>query len=321
MPTSLISRGPLGFGGAILAGVVSTAIFAVALAHAETLLVMVAYFTVLPLFLAGLGAGSLNGLAASLIGSAGLLLVQPPSTAIAYVIINALPAAILVALALRHHVTTEQQIEWYSEGNLLAIITLYPCFLFLLVFGLASGENGGLLTMTTKMLTEGTTQFKAQLDASMIDQFTLALNRLVRILPALAGCCWMFVTMLSMIAAQYILQQQNWNLRPGFTLTNLQIPQWLIMAAAATGLVGALAPAPYDYLGLNFCIMICVPFFFVGLAVIHAYAATKRFQMVILVILYVALSRLPWLALLVTVLGVVDQWANFRQRLIAKKPS
>jgi hypothetical protein len=315
------ARGPLGFIGAVFASGVSATLFAIALMRAETALVLIAYLTAIPLFIAGLGGGSLAGLVASLTGALGLYLVAPSNFAFVYTFVFAIPSIALTALALRYRIGADQKLYWYPEGYLLTAIAIYPCLFFLTVAGLMAGHEGGLLALTTEAFKTIADQFSKQLPADQAALVHAALQRLAKFAPAVVGCTWMVVTIIGMYIAQFLLQQHNWNLREKFSLTGLHVPHWLIYAVALTGLAGTLAPAPYDYFGKNLALILGLPFIFVGLAIVHAWAATTRAPTVLLVVFYVALTLFIWLALVVALLGVLDQWVDFRHRMTRPKPS
>jgi len=57
-----------------------------------------------------------------------------------------------------------------------------------------------------------------------------------------------------------------------------------------------------------------VPFFFTGLAVVHALAAQTRWPTLFLVFFYFVICLIVHLTLLVALLGAVDQWVDFRKR-------
>lgn len=307
----------LGIAAGLLAGGISAGLFAVALVHAETLLIFLGYLAPFPLFVAGLGTGFIGGLAAAVTGIAGLYLTGSASFAFAYAVLNALPAGFLIALAM-HHNSADQKTGWFPEGHLLTAITLYPCLFFLLSVAVTAGQDGGLLGLTSHMMAGISGQIKGKVDADTAIRLNTTVNYITKILPAFLGCAWIFVIMTGLAVAQKSLSQQNWNLRPDFDWRALQIPSWLIFAAAATGLM-TLAPAPYDYIGTNLCIMLCVPFFFVGLAVTHSWAATTKVKTFALVLVYIILCLMPWTGLVVTALGAFDQWLNIRQRLTGQK--
>ena len=60
-----------------------------------------------------------------------------------------------------------------------------------------------------------------------------------------------------------------------------------------------------------------LPFFFAGLAVVHAICRRIGARTAVLVVFYVFLVLFTWPAVLVAGLGLVDHWLGFRRRLRA----
>jgi hypothetical protein len=321
MTASLPSRGVRGYAGGVLAGIFGVVLFAAAYMQDRSVGIfltcfMLSYFSSVPLFLTGLGAGVGSSVAALGAGVAALCLIKQPAFAVLFAVLYGLPVIGLTRLALRKPVPVGR-----GERNILMAITLYPCGLFLAAVVATAKYKGGLLALTTGKMNEMFAPIKNQpnADPAMVENFMNALQRVIPLSPALIGCTWMILMLLGIIIAQSILKQQGWNLRPDFALASISIPSWLVFAAAATGLAGTFAHAPFDYIGTNLCIMLCVPFFFVGLAVVHVWAATTKAKIAILIGFYAILTVLVWSSLLVAGLGAFDQWFNFRQRLAGKQ--
>ncbi len=322
MDAPRIARGPAGYAGAALCGVVGAALFGVALTHAGTALIFLSYMVPVPLFMAGLGAGSFAALTAAFTGAAGLALAGPLSNlSFVFVFLYAAPVAFLTMLALRYRTDTEGKIYWYPEGHLLTAIAVYPVLVFLALAAMASGHEGGLLDMTMAAFKTAAEGLIKKFPPERAPDVHAAIDTAARLAPALAGCAWFLVMTISMAVAQKILRQQDWALRDGFTLQNVYVPSWLMFAVAAPGLAGALAPAPYDYYGKNTAIILGLPYFFAGLAVVHAWASRTRFRPAVLFAFYVLMTFMMWLTILVALLGVVDQWVNIRQRWNNPKPT
>jgi hypothetical protein len=302
-----------GIASGIFAGVLSAAMHAYSSLPSEATLpflahVVVAYLVGVPLFLAGLGGGMTGGIAASAASVVGLSFMLPMQIVLIYACLFALPALFLTFIALRANAT---QPAGRNEGYLLTAITIYPCVMFLIALAATVGQEGGLLGVTSRLVADS---IKGQLDPDLAAAQAPTLNALARFLPSILGCGWIFVILLSVGLAQKLLERVGKNLRAPFALMEVRIPNWLIFAAAATGVVGIMAPAPYAYVGINLCILLCVPFFIVGLIIVHAYAASTRAKNLVLWTFYLFFA---WLLPLVAVLGVVDQWFDFRRNLSA----
>ncbi len=306
---------------ALFGGGMSGILFAYALAHAQSLLAFFTiYLTGLPLFLVGLSSGGMAGILASICGAAGLFYTMPANIGVIYTMIFALPSALLIIFALRFRIGDDQKVYWYPEGNLLTVMTVYPCIAFLLLAA-AAMPKGGLLEMTIKSFNEVANQLSSQLPADSLGMLHDAIPEIAKILPALLGWTWMFVTVIGLVCAQVILQKRNWNMREPFALMNIHPPHWLVYALAATGLVGGFAPEPFDYIGKNAAIILSLPLLFVGLAVVHAWAARLRHGALALTVFYIVISVAFWFVPLVALLGAVDQWFHFRERWNAKQSS
>jgi hypothetical protein len=311
--TSPSSRRALGVAGAVLAGGISAVCFGLALLKADTMFVFLIYLSAIPLFIAGLSGGSVAAVIASAAGLVGLFSTFPSNYAILYFIVSACPSLVLTVLSLRHRIGADQKIYWYPEGHLLTATSLYPCALFLMAVMMTAGHQGGLLAMTTEIFNETADQVSKQFNPDQAVVIHMILERSAKIVPAVLGCSWMFLVIISLVLAQMLLNQQKWNIRADFSLNELHIPNWLIFAVAMTGLAGASFPEPYDYIGLNLGIILGVPFFFVGLAIIHAYANLQKSPLWLVIPFYVLLSLFPALVVFVALLGAVDQWVNFRR--------
>jgi uncharacterized protein YybS (DUF2232 family) len=320
MITPYPKRGAVGPLAALLAGGISALALGVALSHANSLLIFLSYLTALPIFVVGLATGGANALIASAIGMGVLLFATAPTVVLIYALIFVVPASGLVFLALRYRRSDDGKVYWYPEGYLLTALTLYACLLFLTIAATAAGPDGGLLTITTRLLNEALPQITAQQPPETAARIAEAIPQLARILPALVGCSWIFLMMISGFVGHIIVKQQNWHIRDVFELKSIVIPQWLIAAAALTGLAGFFAPGDYGYLATNVCMMLSLPFFFVGLAVMHVFAGRQKAPMWVLIPFYVVLTLLPQLGLFVALLGAFDQGLNLRQRLQRRLP-
>jgi hypothetical protein len=320
MATVSTSRGLLGLAGGIVAGAVSGGMLVYSLMPPENFFgalirICLAYMIMIPLLVAGLGAGIGSGILASLTGIAGLYFVDLQNT-IGYAVSCALPALMITVLALHNRLGSDQKIHWFPEGRLVTAIALYPCVVFLVAVLATLHEEGGLLGATIRIFAKTAHEVADAYGPEMADQMTSMASSVAGYLPAFMGASWAFLALLSFYAARMCLGWFHLNLRETFSLGTMEVPTWTIFAAAATGLLGLFAPAPYDYIGTNLCGMLCVPFFLTGLVVVHAYAATTKMKSLILGTFYMLFA---WLVPLVAVLGALDQWFYFRRRFAGAK--
>jgi hypothetical protein len=285
------------------AGAVAACLLSFAVAHAGSPIILLAYLASVPLVMAGLSGGIIAGALAATVGSLGLLAFEPASFALYFFIAHALPILGFIILAMSARVLRDGSLVWCNEGALLTGLVAYPCVIFLAVFAFSMGHDGGLLAMTTDTLNGVSDQILTllkdkgeKLSPEMIVQLQHYLTVVARVVPALLMCGWLFSTIGSIVVGQSILVQKKWHVRPAFALENIHVPNWVIYAAAVAGIAANLAPAPYDYAALNVALMTGMPFFFAGLAVVHAWAARGRAPTATLIGFYLILCLFIYLA-------------------------
>lgn len=331
------SRGFLGVMAGLLAAAVSAGGFAfgmmppesiagghsILLAHLATAFFL---FSSVPLFMVGLGTGPLSVLLAAAAGTLGLWLKTDANTTLYFALINAIPSVVLSWLALWNKKVDDKTTYWYPEGYMLAVLSALPCVLLIVKAYLSRHVDGGLMAETAKLMKDAVVQTLAQAGglegAAEVPPETLdsVITYIARILPALAGVTWISIVLTAAVFAQASLRQQGWNLRPRLSMVPMVVPQSLLLGVAAAGCIGYLAPEPYAYLGVNICILLCIPYFFLGLATTHVFARTRsKGSTAFLILFYLILCVLPWFGILVTLLGTLDQGLSLQQKMLAPK--
>lgn len=317
-----IARGLMGHVGALLAGAFSAFILVLALSYSDTPLLFLAYVSGLPLFVAGLGAGALASLLAAYAGSASLMLIVPSNITVLYIFLFGFPAVVLTAMAMRRRVGGDGKTYWYPVGYIAALLPVYASILFAIVAGLAHGEEEGLLGMSRHMLQALWDQperldrlREAKIDPVIIKE---GIEQLAFFIPAVCSAAWITVTLGGMMAAQRIVKAQGWNLRDGFDFEEFRLPAWLGYVVAGLAVATAATSGIRHYYAYNLVMIFGLPCILTGLAVVHFMAKRSRAKTPLLVIFYLALMILPWIGLLVVLVGLADHWADFRKRWNAK---
>ena len=85
-------------------------------------------------------------------------------------------------------------------------------------------------------------------------------------------------------------------------------------ALGAATVAGLYVPGWIGYYGGNLAIFLVIPFFFVGLAVVHAWCRGKSAGTFMLIAFYVVMVFFGWLVLVIAVLGLIEQWVGLRRR-------
>lgn len=299
-----------GLAVSVACGLVSSLLFLAVLGSPA--FVILQYVAQLPLFMAGLGFGLTglliaSGVAAAVTVPAGLNL------ALIFVAGYAVPVVLIVRFALLSRPAADGGVEWYPAGRLLALLAGYGALALVVVGLLAAGAEGGLHGQVIAALDE---LFAALGSEKLPDELQQQMQGFAYLLPAMFVVSAMLVTIVNGLFAQSILNGMGRNLRPGLSYIDLELPDWLALGLSAAVVVLWLGdPQGLGFIAAAVAIVLATPFFFQGLAVVHALARRSRSPGMVLVVFYVLLALLLWLALFVTVLGVVEQRARFRARL------
>jgi hypothetical protein len=321
------SRGIQGYVWAAVAGAISAVLLVFTSAQASSMVDMFSLLTTspffmlatFPLFLVGFGVGRGPCLVASSIASALTLAELHPAFALFCLLASILP--VLGVVLMSWACATLPEGKSSVEGNVLTGLVAYAALVFLGIYVDVTVNGGSLLGLTQDalggMIDEAVGTF-TKMGYKLAPEADMRLHQgvgvLARFTPAFIMCSWLFLTVIALVVAQAVLLQKKWNLCPGFALARLHVPTGVIFAVAGTGLAASFVPAPYDFIGLNLSLVLGMPFFFVGLAIVHAWAAQTRMPMVAIIAFYLLITVVVHLVLLVALLGAIDQWVDFRKR-------
>ena len=299
----------------LAAGVVAGLLYAsVAIGYQGA--IVLAYLAQLPLFLAGLGLG-VNAVAIA--GATGALVVLGASNVTAgtlFILLSAGPAWLIVSRALDSRPGPGGTVDWYPAGRLLAWLTGGGLAMLVAAAGFYAAHEGGMEGTARRTLAE-------MLNQQALPEGRTGVNVLIdvlsRFLPALIVSSWMMMTTVNGILAQALLSQSGRSLRPTPRLAGLTLPRWVGIALLAA--IGAAAvPGQIGTLGMNAAIVLLLPFFFLGLAAIHALSHRWPGRAFILVLLYLVIILAAWPAVVVTAVGVIEQIAGLRRRFAPPDP-
>jgi hypothetical protein len=300
----------------LAAGVLYTAIF-----WAPPLGVPSLFFTPLPLFIAGLGWGIVPIAVAAASGAIIVVIVGGAGFAANFAAALAAPAILLVYLALtpREKPGDEKsdEDEWPSAGRLLAALTFIAAG-FLCGAALASaGEPGGLRGAANGVLLDVFGGREALEEILKESDTTLTADEYLGFLSAIfpAAAAISFVAQLALNAglAQRILAQRGHALRPSPSLRRLTLPFSLDVAFAAAAAL-AILPNPLSFLAGSLAGLFLLPYFLLGLVVVHVISTGWPSRTLMLGAFYLALVVLSALTLIVAVLGLLEACFGLRRR-------
>ncbi len=279
---------------------------------------ILAYLSMLPIFMVGLG---LSAVAAGLAAISGAVITTAVGGLLAgtmFAAMNAAPAAWICHLALLDRPDGRGGTEWYPVGRLLTWLSAMAAAGFLLALALGMGYEGGLQGQLERLLQDLLRQFMES-SAAPGEQTTelLSLPSMAvwaSFIPAVFGLWWMLMMAINGALAQGILVRLGRQRRPMPELTKLELPQRLLYALVAA-LVLAFLPGDAGYAGQTLTALFALPYFFLGLAVMHMLIRRMPGAPVVFVVFYIFMLIFGWPLVLITGLGLVEQWADLRRRL------
>jgi len=186
----------------------------------------------------------------------------------------------------------------------------------LLTLGDPGGLEGGVrqfLVMAFGDAAAGTGDAESGV-AKVIDSFA-------QVFPGMVVVSWLTMAIVNAALAQGVLMRFGRNLRPAMRVAEVELPHWTPMLLAVAGILVLVGGnGQLSYLALNVAIVLLVPFFFAGLAVVHAFASRRQARTLLLVVFYFFLLVSGWPIALVIGLGVIEQWAGLRRRFARTGP-
>ena len=201
------------------------------------------------------------------------------------------------------------QEEWYPPGLLLSWLALYGIVMLAGSAFYFAGEPGGIvgvsqiyLETVLGSLVGGTDPRLPAMAGAMSHYF-----------PSAVITTWTVMVTVNATLAQNVLTHFGLNRRPTPAFSELELPRWLTIGILAAAL-GSLMSGQTGTVALNALVVLALPFLFQGLAVIHAFARRLSSRGMFLIAVYLILILFGWPAVLVTVIGVIEQWAHLRRR-------
>ncbi len=301
---------------AVVAGVAS-AVAALAFVAGVPGAMLLIYAGPLPVMLAGLGFGFQHALLAAATGTLASAVAIGGNGALLYAVGHALPSLLVVGLALRSRPGDGPETrEWYPHGDIAAWLALLAAALLAAAGLWLSGDEGFRATVNDH-IDKGLGALLPQLDGTDRQRLLAGMSGLF---PGWIGTSWAMMGVVNAIAAETILARSGRSIRPKPAWgADLSLPEWLswaLVGAALVALIGTLLGlGDVGYTGRNLALVLALPHFLLGLAVVHGLARQARQPRAILVGFYVVLFVSAWALLAVAAVGVLEHWIGLRNRM------
>ncbi|UEM22584.1 DUF2232 domain-containing protein [Skermanella mucosa] len=311
MPNALL----MAIGGGVLSALLYLSVTAGGLGT-----VILAYLGPLPLLMVGLGLGLRSFAIAGTVAVLAVAGFGGPLFGLSYGLANGIVVAVIVRQALLARPAPDGTLEWYPPGLLLVVLT----GLGLVGLGLAAlltlGDPGGLEGSVRQFLSLAFGDAAAG-TAGAEEPLGELIEGFAQVFPGMVVVSWLTMAIINAALAQGVLMRFGRNLRPAMRVAEVELPNWTPMLLAAAGVLALLGgEGQLGYLGLNAAIVLLVPFFFAGLAVVHAFAGGRQARTLLLMVFYFFLLVSGWPIAMVVGLGVIEQWAGLRRRFSRTGP-
>ena len=274
--------------------------------------IMFAYFTSLPLFLIGFSLG-IKPLTYS--ASAGIIIIGVFAGWIAtsiYALIYFLPTWLITLF-----ITSETYNNQTSTNNTSLLgrpLTLLALLgsVFIILGALSTGPTK-LQEVVELALTNVFKKMMPVLDV------TLRQNLIDDVTPHFLGAfgsSWLIMLIINAIIAQSLLVQFKKNLKPSPSYRNLDLPEWaswpLVTVASITLIGSYFGLKEIEFIGRNILIIVAIPYFFLGLAVVHTLANQTNFKFIYISLMYFVVLVSGWAAIVISAVGITEHWFQIR---------
>ena len=271
---------------------------------------MLAYFAQLPLAAVGLGLGVMPAAVASAIAALVIGLAAPGVGSLTlFLLTSVLPVMMVVYFALQNRTVEDGTVEWYPVGRILTWLTALGFGTLVVATLIFAGTEAGLEGAIRGYL-DAALSGVGGMDPAAVDQMTAAM---ARSFPGFAILSWIFMNAINCILAQRFLTAAGRNLRPKPSFREITVPTWPLWGLGLGAILSFFGGNP-GLIGTNAMIVATVPFFFIGLAVLHSISAAWPGRPLVLSGVYLSLILLLWPAAIVALLGIAENWLHLRDR-------
>lgn len=280
---------------------------------------LLSYFAPLPLLWVGLTAGPAAVAIAGLAGAVAAGILGGLVAAEAFLGVHALPAWMVVALALARRPvavanggTAAAGFAYLAPGIILACLAVAAALGLLALGVIQSGDDG--IEAGVRAFIEGF----AVTPPGGEDAEVTPLAVLAPLAPVFLGflaMAWQMMVVINALLAQRLAVKAGTAIRPSPPWSAVVLPDWLSWLLAGSAALALISGGDVGYLAQNATVALAVPYFFAGLAAVHRLAARASARRLLLGVFY-ALLVIMFLVMVVIVIaiGVFDQWLGARQR-------
>jgi hypothetical protein len=237
-----------------------------------------------------------------------------------FVLTSAVPVLIIVYFAIQNRVRDGEgedgSVEWYPVGQLLGWLTVLALVAFIVAYLIFLGGENGVRGAIEAYLRNVLDALRGtQADPAVVDQL---IATMAAVFPAVAAASWLLMIVVNGVMAQKFLTASGKNMRPMPVYSEIEAPIWPV-AVIALGALLSFFGGNAGFFGINVMLIAAIPFFFIGLAVLHSISAAWPGRLFLLMGAYLFLVLLVWPAAIIALLGLIEHWVRLRERMHARR--
>lgn len=276
------------------------------------------YLAPLPLLLIGIEHGIKAVAVAGVSGIAVAATVGGPTSGWLFALIHALPVWVIVRQALTQHLGPDGKVEeWYPSGSILSILSVYGAGMLFVAMVTSLGEERGLHGLVISYLDQVFAYMMPTMDEAVRSDLVQTISPLF---PGYLGTSWVVMAAVNASIAMAILTRVQRTERPKTKLADMVLPDWMSWFLVVAAGVALLGQGELEFLGRNLALILAVPFFFLGLGVVHNLARHVTFPGMLLSAFYLVLFLSGWIAVAVIAAGLLEQWVGLRRLFMNAGP-
>ena len=176
-----------------------------------------------------------------------------------------------------------------------------------LLVELDEGLSSGLL------LYEESAELAPETLDSVKDAVELLRNNIPKVLPALLVSAILTIAWLNLVLGHWLLKKKDKDLITWPDYGEWKLPEPLVWLVIISGITVFLLPAPTRLIGLNVLIVCTTIYFFQGLAIVASLLNKWSVPKLIRVLIYALIFIQTYGIIILSFLGLVDVWADFRK--------
>ncbi len=269
--------------------------------------IILANFSALPLFLAGLSLGKKSSVLAGTFSILTVIFLSNPLIGGFFSVSIVIPYWLIITYALKYSDSDNGQQIWCPVGKCLAPVILYASCLVALILIFYSFGHPNINEMVRNTL-------KTLLAANIKLINTESFNLLTSLFPGMVAAIWIVMLTVNCVLAQKILIRYQLAMRPTPIYKNLTVPEWVYWSFIVAFLVSFISNNNIEYIGQNLTVIFAVPFLYAGLGCIHILASNLSFSGLLITVTYAVIFILGWPLLVVFIIGFFNEWFGLKPK-------